>query len=42
VAASALVTAALAATAQPAEATRDLRIGLYDEAQTFFAPARRK
>jgi hypothetical protein len=37
--AAALAVAAVAATAQPADASRYLRIGIYDESQTLYAPA---
>jgi hypothetical protein len=33
-----LATAALAATAQPAQSSRFLRVGIYDEAQTLYGP----
>ncbi len=33
-----LITAALAATAQPAHSSRFLRVGIYDEAQTLYGP----
>jgi hypothetical protein len=33
-----LVTALLAATAQPADASRYMRVGIYDEAQTLYGP----
>ena len=38
VAAGALAVAAVAATAEPAAASRYLRIGIYDESQTLYAP----